>query len=188
MGAMSFFLGTVALAFGIALVTGGSLSHILDTRLRLTWALFAALGLQFTLDMLQPSRPGGAGLGYGVLVASYVLLLAFCAANLNLRGMSVVLIGIALNAMVITVDRGMPIRTGGGEIRPTVKHHAEEPSDRLMPLADIIVVPPLNQALSFGDLIMVVGLVDVLVHRSRAAATGPRRRPRPDPTSAVVPA
>jgi hypothetical protein len=43
-------------------------------------------------------------------------------------------------------------------------------------LADIIVVPPVNQALSFGDLIMLVGLVDVLVHRSRATPGRPRRR------------
>ena len=185
---MSFLLGTVALAFGIALVTGGSLRQILDTRLRLTWALFAALGLQLALDLLDPSRHGGAGLGSALLVVSYVLLLAFCAANLSLRGMSVVLIGIACNALVITLDRGMPIRTSRGEIAATVKHHAERPSDRLMPLADIIVVPPINQALSFGDLIMVVGLVDVLVHRSRAVAVGPRRRGGLEGVSAVLPA
>jgi hypothetical protein len=184
---MSFLLGTVALAFGIALVTGGSLRQILDTRLRLTGALFAALGLQIAIDVLDPSRHGRAGLGSGVLVVSYVLLLAFCAANLSLRGMSVVLIGIACNAAVITLDGGMPIRTSG-EIAATVKHHAERPSDRLMPLADIIVVPPINQALSFGDLIMIVGLVDVLVHRSRAVAAGPRRRGGLEGVSAVVPA
>jgi hypothetical protein len=47
-------------------------------------------------------------------------------------------------------------------------------------LSDIIVVDPLNQALSFGDLIMVVGLADLLVHRSRTpreSGTSRRRRP-----------
>lgn len=168
---MSFFLITVALALGVALTTGGSLRQILETRLRATWALFTALGLQLVLDLLGPWRSTSGEVGYGLLVASYALLVGFCAANLRLRGMAVVAIGISLNAAVITVNRGMPVRTHGSEVPATVKHHSERPSDRLMPLADIIVVPPINQALSFGDLIMVVGLIDVLVRRSRAGAS-----------------
>ena len=50
----------------------------------------------------------------------------------------------------------------------------ERPSDRLTFLGDIILVPALRQSLSFGDLIMLVGLVDVLFHCSRSPAT--RRR------------
>jgi hypothetical protein len=147
----------------------------METRLRVPWALFLALAIQLGLDVVGPSRAGAADLGSWLLVASYGLLLGFCVANLGLRGMSVVAVGIALNATVITLNRGMPIRTARGEVVPTVKHHREGPSDRLMPLADIIVVPPINQALSFGDLIMLVGLVDVLVHRSRAAPGRPGR-------------
>ena len=178
---MSFFVIVVAAAVGIALVTGGSLSRILDTRLRTVWALFLALGIQLALDFLW--RGPSNGVGHALLVVSYLLLLVFCAANLRLRGMPVVMIGIALNAAVITVNGGMPIRTAGGGFTDTVKHHVERPSDRLTPLGDIIVVEALNQALSFGDLIMVVGLVDVLVHRSRAGATRARRR-RGDPGTA----
>jgi hypothetical protein len=176
MAGMSFFLITLLLALGVALVTGGSLRQVMETRLRATPVLFLALATQLGLDLLGPSRGRGTDLDHWLLVASYVLLLGFCAANLGLRGMSVVAIGIALNAAVITVNRGMPIRTTRGEVTTTVKHHRERPSDRLMPLADIIVVPPINQALSFGDLIMVVGLMDVLVHRSRATAGRRGRR------------
>jgi len=179
---MPFFLITLAVAVGVALVAGGTLRQILETRLRATWALFIALGLQLVLDLLGPQRSGEPStVGSALLVASYVLLLGFCAANLRLKGMAVVAVGIGLNAAVITVNRGMPIRTSA-DLTATVKHHAERPSDRLMPLADIIVVPPINQALSFGDLIMVVGLVDVLVHRSRA--TSLRRRAVPSPAAA----
>jgi hypothetical protein len=173
---MSFLLITVALALGVALLTGGSLRQVMETRLRAPWALFLALALQLGLDVAGSSGGGAADLRSWLLVASYVLLLGFCGANIGLRGMSVVAIGIALNATVITLNQGMPIRTFRGEFAATVKHHRERPSDRLMPLADIIVVPPVNQALSFGDLIMLVGLVDVLVHRSRATPGRPRQR------------
>jgi hypothetical protein len=176
MAAMSFFLVALALALGLALVTGGSLRQVMETRLRATPVLFLALATQLGLDLLGPSRGRGTDLDHWLLVASYVLLLGFCAANLGLRGMSVVAIGIALNAAVITLNRGMPIRAAEGEVTTTVKHHPERPSDRLTPLADIIVVPPINQALSFGDLIMMVGLADVLVHRSRATPGRTRRR------------
>ncbi len=170
---MSFFLITLATALGIALVTGGSLNRLLETRLAATKVLFAALGIQVALDFFW-NGPSSA-VSHVLLVASYGLLLWFCAANVALKGMGVVAIGIALNAAVITLNQGMPIRTGG-TFEETVKHHAERPSDKLMPLADVIVVSPVSQALSFGDLIMVVGLVDVLIHRSRAGASR-RRRP-----------
>lgn len=181
---MSFFLITVAVAVGIALTTGGSLQRILETKLRGTWALFGALALQLSLDLFWNGPSDD--FAYALLVLSYGLLLLFCGMNLRLRGMSVVAIGIALNGLVITVNHGMPIRTSGDTFTATVKHHAERPSDRLMPLADIIVVDEINQALSFGDLIMLVGLVDVLVHRSRAVEGRSRHR-RDDPAAEAPP-
>ncbi len=171
MAPMSFLVVTLALALGVALLSGGSLNRVLETRLQALWALFGALALQVMLDLFW-SGPGG--LSPMLLAASYLLLIGFCLANVTLKGMTVVAIGIALNALVIVVNGGMPIRTDPG-FRATVKHHAERPSDSLTALSDIIVLRPLNQALSFGDLIMLVGLVDVLVHRSRAATA--RRRP-----------
>lgn len=169
---MSFLVVTLATALGVALLTGGSLARVLETRLRAAWALFGALALQVALDLLW-SGPGN-GMSRVLLGLSYALLVGFCLANLATKGMSVVALGIALNGLVILVNGGMPIRTDPG-FRETVKHHAERPSDSLTFLGDIIVLRPLNQALSFGDLILLVGLVDVIVHRSRPAPT--RRRP-----------
>jgi hypothetical protein len=168
---MSFLVVTLAIALGVALLTGGSLTRVLETRLRVMWALFLALALQVALDLFW-SGPGG--LSRILLALSYALLVGFCLANVTNKGLSVVAFGIALNALVIAVNAGMPIRTDPG-FRETAKHHAERPSDSLTFLGDIIVLRPLNQALSFGDLIMLVGLVDVLVHRSRPDPT--RRRP-----------
>jgi hypothetical protein len=169
---MSFIIVTLAIALGVALLTGGSLVRVLETRLRAVWALFGALALQVALDLFWSGS--GNGLSRILLGLSYALLVGFCLANVANKGMSVVAFGIVLNGLVIMVNGGMPIRTDPG-FRETVKHHAERPSDSLTFLGDIIVLRPLNQALSFGDLILLVGLVDVIVHRSRPAPT--RRRP-----------
>ncbi|HEV8623736.1 MAG TPA: DUF5317 family protein [Acidimicrobiia bacterium] len=171
---MSFLFVTLALALGIALVTGGHLRNIAATQLRYPSILAAAVGIQLALEVLHPTRGTAGHLASALLVVSYVFLLLFCGANLRLRGLAVVAVGIALNGAVITVDRGMPIRAPQAAVETTTKHHAEQPSDRLTFLGDIILVPALRQSLSFGDLIMLVGLVDVLFHCSRNPAT--RRR------------
>jgi hypothetical protein len=171
---MSFLFVTLAVALGIALVTGGRLRNIAATQLRRPSVLAAAVGIQLVLEVLHPTRGTVGRLASALLVVSYVLLLVFCAANLRLRGLAVVAVGIALNGAVIALNSGMPIRAPEAAVETTTKHHAERPSDRLTFLGDIILVPALRQSLSFGDLIMLVGLVDVLFHCSRNPAT--RRR------------
>jgi len=177
---MSFLFVTVALALGLALVTGGSLRSIAATELRHPGILAAAVGIQLMLEVLHPTSGTVGNMASALLVASYVFLLLFCVANLRLRGLAVVAVGIALNGAVITVNEGMPVRAPEAAVETTTKHHAERPSDKLTFLGDIILVPSLRQSLSFGDLIMLVGLVDVLFHcsrkpsvRRRAAATAP---------------
>ena len=171
---MSFLFVTLALALGIALVTGGRLHNIAATQLRHPTILALAVGIQLALEVLHPTGGMAGRLASAMLVVSYVLLLVFCAANLRLRGLAVVAVGIALNGAVITLNSGMPIRAPEAAVQTTTKHHAERPSDRLTFLSDIILVPALRQSLSFGDLIMLVGLVDVLFHCSRNPAS--RRR------------
>ena len=179
---MSFLFVTLALALGVALVSGGRLRNIAATQLRYPSILATAVGIQLALELLHPTRGTAGHLASALLVVSYVFLLLFCAANFRLRGLAVVAVGIALNGAVITVNHGMPIRAPKAAVSATTKHHAERPSDKLKPLGDIILVPALRQSLSFGDLIMMVGLVDVLFHCSRnpgtrrrvASATAPR--------------
>lgn len=171
---MSFLFVTLALALGLALLTGGSLRRIAATQLRYPGILAVAVGIQVVLEVANPTTGTTGHLGSALLVVSYAFLLLFCAANLRLRGMAVVAVGIALNGAVITLNSGMPVRAPEGAVETTAKHHAERPSDKLKPLGDIILVPALRQSLSFGDLIMLVGLVDVLFHCSRSPVA--RRR------------
>jgi hypothetical protein len=174
MGRMSFFFVTVALALGVALVTGGSLRSIAATEIRHPSILALAVGIQLALEMLHPTSGTAGHLASALLVVSYVFLLLFCVANLRLRGLAVVMVGIALNGAVITLNTGMPIRAPEAAVETTTKHHPERPSDKLTFLGDIILVPALRQSLSFGDLIMLVGLVDVVFHSSRKPSV--RRR------------
>ena len=171
---MSFLFVTVALAVGLALVTGGSLRSIAATDVRHPGVLVGAVGIQLGLEILPPTRGTAGHLASALLVVSYAFLLLFCALNFRLRGLAVVAFGIALNGAVISLNRGMPIRAPQAAVTATTKHHAERPSDKLKPLGDIILIPALRQSLSFGDLIMMVGLVDVLFWCSRNPAT--RRR------------
>jgi hypothetical protein len=162
----------------VPLVTRGSYERLLGTKLHWGWLLAVGLAIQIALEFASPPRRYWHNFGYGLLVASYVLVLAFCARNVVLRGMSIVLIGIACNAAVIVANQGMPVK-----IPPewrnqpwadaTLKHHPQQPGEQLLVLSDIIIVKePFDNVLSFGDLILVVGLCDVAYNASR----DPRRR------------
>src|SRR5262245_17095195 len=87
MGRMSFFFVTVALALGVALVTGGSLRGIAATELKHPTVLALASGIQLLLEVLHPTSGTAGHLASALLVVSYVFLLLFCLANLRLRGL-----------------------------------------------------------------------------------------------------
>jgi hypothetical protein len=183
---MRFTLLAVAAALVISLLTGGRPDHMASRSFRFWPVLVAGLALQ-----LASVRLGGLLL----LLASYALLLAFSAANALRVGMWMVALGIGLNLLTIAVNGGMPVRPSAlvaagvaepdevGTLRIGGKRHLERPSDRLMIISDVIPVRPLREVLSFGDVIMGVGLADVVVHLLRPplarahAATGPARRP-----------
>jgi hypothetical protein len=167
----------------IPLVTRGSYTRLLDVRWRFRSVLFAGLAIQVLLEYVTIPREHWHDLGFGLLVASYVLILAFAARNLVLRGMGIVFIGIACNALVITLNQGMPVKIPAewshkSWAQATVKHHPQQPDDQLRFLSDIIVLKaPFESAISFGDLILVVGLCDVAYHASRRRRSRSTSRP-----------
>ena len=184
----------VVLALGagavLAVATGGSLRRLLSTRLRLTPALFAGAGLQALLELWDP--PGGwsdASAG-AVLLVSYGLVLAFCAANLRLKGMAVVTIGVSLNALVVLLNQGIPTRLPADataaerqELEESVTARPEHGS-HLAELGRIVPVPePVSRTVSFGDLVVAVGLADVVWRASgrRRVVPPPPRAPAAAP-------
>ncbi len=140
--------------------------------------LFAGLAIQIALEYVTIPREHWHDVGFGLLVASYVLILAFAARNFVVRGMGIVFVGIACNALVITVNQGMPFKVPvewrtESWTQPSVKHHLQQSDDKLKFLSDIIVLKePFDSVMSFGDLILVVGLCDVAYNASRK----PKRR------------
>jgi hypothetical protein len=151
--------------------------------------LLVGLAIQIALEYVTIPREHWHDVGFGLLVASYVLILAFAARNFVVRGMGIVFVGIACNALVITVNQGMPFKVpvewqSKSWTQPSVKHHPQQSDDKLKFLSDIIVLKePFDSVLSFGDLILVVGLCDVAYNASRKPK---RRGTRPRPSEPAL--
>jgi hypothetical protein len=182
-------LTAVGIALVLVVVTRGRLRRVLAARVAATWTLVVGAALQVASELWEPGDSWGDDVGFGLVLLSYLLLMVFVVSNLHLRGMGVVLVGLALNALVIGVNQGMPVRLPDdaspaqrAEVERSAKHHVERGSDHLVVLADIIPIPAsgLTRA-SFGDLILAVGFIDVVVQLARP----PRRRTRRLSTTVV---
>ena len=167
----------VAIAAGvvIGLVRGGRLANLGDAAFRLWPLLIVGIAVQGAAAFT-----GDRGVGVALILLSYVLLIAFCGLNLRHAGMGVVLVGIALNLVVMGLNGGMPVRRDAivaagitssfDEVEGLdfgTKRHLETDADRLVVLGDIIPVPVAGEVLSFGDLAMSVGIAAVLVNLLR---------------------
>jgi hypothetical protein len=179
----------VAVALLVPLVTRGSYSRLLAVEWHWGLLLLLGLGIQIVLEWVTIPRAHWHDYGFGLLIASYVLILGFCFRNLVLRGMGIVIIGISCNFLVITLNQGMPVKIPAEWknqtwTQPTVKHHPQQPDDKLRFLSDIIVLKdPYDTVLSFGDLILAVGLCDLAYNASRKPKK--RRAPVPAPMNAL---
>jgi hypothetical protein len=178
-------LATILLLFSVPL-TGGRLSRLAAVRLRATWALFAALGIQVVILEVVPG--GIPALHAAAHIASYLLAVYFVIANRRVPGMLLLGLGGALNATAIFVNGGvMPaspaaLRTAGMPIaHDGFVNSAAAPHAHLAFLGDVFAVPaswPASNVFSIGDVCLAVGLAVGLhvVCRSRLAAVlGPGR-------------
>jgi hypothetical protein len=163
-----FTVLTLVLALGVALVTRGDLGRITELGFRRLWLLAVGVVVQAGLELVRVGAEQDAYGPAALLLLSYVCILGFCASNLRITGMGVILVGIALNAAVIALNLGMPYRAPAGREMPaSVKHRPERADDVLTIISDRIVLPPLRTSISFGDLIIAVGLIDLCYRGSR---------------------
>jgi len=182
-------LATLGLALAVGLLTGGRAAGLAAARLRWWWLAFAGIALQFL--------PLSGTPGFVVLLASFLLLVAFCAANLRAPGFWLIAVGLAANLVVIAANRGMPVtrqalvasgqadtirslREHGG-----AKHHLADADDVLLPLADVIGIgPPIRQAISVGDVFVHAGAFWFVVRgmRRRGIQVGAASDPRAEGT------
>jgi hypothetical protein len=140
------------------------------------------------------SGSGGVDwVGIALLGASYALLFVFLGANIRMAGVPLITAGIALNALVIGVNGGMPVsdaalRSASGEVgryeatraeleeQGAPKHHLAGADDVLRPLTDVVGLgPPISQVYSAGDFLAMAGIVWLFA----AATRGPPGRHAP---------
>jgi hypothetical protein len=168
---MWFTAITVAVGALIGLAVGGRPRHLPEHTFHLWPLLLAGLALQVIVE-----TTGHSSLGVVLVVVSYLLLLAFGALNLRLAGMGVVMVGMAMNLVPIAINGGMPVRASAladADIAHSVddaqyvelrgERHLEDDEDRLAFLGDIIPVPAIRQVVSFGDLVLSIGTITLIV-------------------------
>src|SRR6202035_4471696 len=103
--AVAIFVGAV---FGLA--TGGRVGCLARVRLRgLGLLVVGACALALVIGGVVSVH---GSVAMAVRLGAYRLLAAFAAANLGRGGMGVVLTNIALNAIPIAVNSGMPVEAG----------------------------------------------------------------------------
>lgn len=168
----------IALGVAVAIVplTSGRYTKLAELEFHRTWLLFVGLALQIGVELVALPRSRYEDVGVGVLLLSYVALLAFCASNLRIRGVPLIGVGIALNAVVIALNLGMPYKVSGGLVRETtVKHRPTRSTDIAVVLSDQLTIgEPVNAAISIGDVMIGVGIVQLAYVGSRRRRRAPR--------------
>ena len=161
----------------VGLLAGGDFGELRDLRLRLWPVLLPALGVAAVIS-LDNDPPFERFLLPLSLVGFAVVVFA----NLHVVGMAVVGTGILANLAPVLLNGDMPVRESavigaGIATADTVEfvelgagRRFEEAADLLSFLGAIIPVGVLNEVLTFGDLIVVVGLLNVGFRAVRPAA------------------
>jgi hypothetical protein len=176
----------IAVAILIGLVAGalrrGRLVSLTRTRLRRPLLLAIAVICALAADVLDVPSPA---------IFAFVGLLAgiaFAGSNLLMPGMVVVGIGVAVNLLPVALNGAMPVRADAlidagivaeADLDRVVLRGARELADSetsLEILGDVIPVPQVDQVMSFGDLIVLIGLTDVIANLMRVRR--PLRLPR----------
>ncbi len=203
---MILFLSVILLAVLAGYLAGGRLRNFERLRLRYWW--LAPLGLAIQALPL-PNARHGTDLMVRVLIfgASYLMLLIFAAVNIRTAGMPLLVVGLALNGLVVLIDGGMPVsrhavvvsgQSDGLKLLEKdegTKHHLMTPDDTLTPFGDVIPIPPpIRQVASVGDVFVYAGLVWIIVSvmRGRTEERAPpdehgRYRGKHRPRSAPAP-
>jgi hypothetical protein len=171
---MKLLIPILLLAVGVGLLLGGHLRNLGSLSIR--WAPLAIAGL--VLQVINP--PGSWPLV--MLDLSFVLLAVFAIVNRDVPGFRLILVGVALNFLVIAANGGMPVSghalsaSGQADTRSDltndadryVKHHLAGDDDTLVFLGDVIPVPPpVSQAISVGDVFTYGGVAVVIVSAMR---------------------
>jgi MFS family permease len=162
---------------------GANLGRLWLVRLRASWIVFVALGIQLLLftpastAVRLPLSESNAHL------VTYGALLAFVAANIRQPGFALAAAGCAINTLVIAANGGrMPVSlaswTASGKPASELTQHGAYNNvvlargAHLSWLGDVFALPravPFANALSIGDLLLVIGVLTFVFRASLPA-------------------
>lgn len=163
------WLGIVLfLSVFIAVLRGGRLGNLVEIELRMWWLLVAGFLLQAASNWLPQDRPWSSSWGIGLVLLSYLLILAVIIRNRDRPGMWLAGFGILMNFTVIATNGGMPVMTEAAFIAsdfqsiPVIgdyKHVLLDETTRLVFLADVIPLRLIQgTVVSLGDIFLAVGM------------------------------
>lgn len=159
-------------------------AHLADPVVILPGVAVAGVALQVLLGVADVPAEGQ------VLGVSLALLCGFAVVNRHLVGMGLLAVGLLLNMGVVLANGGMPVRASAlvdaGVVEAGDLVHADlgagrrfERTDDLVPaLGDAIPVRPFRAAMSFGDLVVLMGVGTLTADLTRYARRGTGRRRR----------
>jgi hypothetical protein len=188
-----FLLPSLLLGLVFAVLLGGRPSRLAHVSFRLAWTVPVALAIQIVIFSSL-----GSGLEPRTIeelhIASYVILLGFATANLRVRALVPVLLGLVANATAIIANHGlMPVSPGAARtvgISPGVHENVFVGHGRLGFLGDVFALPsefPLANVFSVGDILIGIGMmifvVLVSIQDGGAPAIEPSRLLQPLRTS-----
>ena len=164
-------------------LSGGSLREFPTVRTRWWWLALAGVAMQLVT--------GGGTLETLLLLASFVVLLVYVAANLRAPGYALILLGLLLNFAVIAANQGMPVTrealvaSGQTDTLPELasnaegqKHFLAGDGTRLLVLGDVIALgSPIRQAVSIGDILVHLGIGWFIVMAMRRRDRSPALEP-----------
>jgi len=158
----------------VALLRGGSFEDLAATKFRWVAFLLTGLALQLVFEIFFDDRLT-SGQSLTILLMSYLMIVAFLAANRHLPGLTLAAVGLALNVLVIGANGAMPVGEraveiiGIEEVRDFGIKHEPLDDDTWFPwIADVIPVPGLGTVISAGDIVLAAGLSYLVYARALA--------------------
>lgn len=182
---MSLVLLAITLGVVAGWLRGGDLARLAGVRIH-AWPLLAlGLGALLLVELLDPVRPAP------LAACAFVALMIVAVRNAHLVGAPIVVLGMLANLAVLLANGTMPVDPDAlvaagmvdaedrDRVQVTGARHVLEDDDHLTFLADIVPVPGLGRVVSFGDLVVLVGVADMVANQLCR-----RRRRRPLPAGA----
>jgi hypothetical protein len=152
---MPMLVSGLLAGFVVGLAAGGDWRNLARLSLSLSPALIAAAVARLAAPFL-------GGLALAASIAGLVLIAVVAFANRALPGAWFIEVGALLNSVVTFLNGGMPLDPGAlalsGRAAPSDGLHVVLGADTRLPfLADVLLIPVVNNIYSVGDVVLALG-------------------------------